>query len=76
MPDVRAPGVVQIDFSIFKDFDITERVGVQFRTEFFNLTNTPVFGAPNTRFGTGAFGVIGAQANTPRQIQFALRLTF
>ncbi len=76
MPDLRRPGVVQIDFSIFKDFSVTEEMAVQFRTEFFNLTNTPVFGAPNTRFGTGAFGVIGRQANTPRQIQFALRLTF
>ena len=76
MPDVRRPGVVQIDFSVFKDFSVTERLGVQFRTEFFNLTNTPIFGAPNTRFGTGAFGVIGRQANTPRQIQLALRLTF
>ncbi|MDE0105012.1 MAG: TonB-dependent receptor [Bryobacterales bacterium] len=76
MPDLRRPGVVQIDFSVFKDFSVTEDMAVQFRTEFFNLTNTPIFGAPNTRFGTGAFGVIGRQANTPRQIQFALRLTF
>ena len=76
MPDVRRPGVVQIDFSIFKDFSVTESVDMQFRTEFFNLTNTPVFGVPNTRFGTRAFGVIGRQANTPRQTQFALRLTF
>lgn len=76
MPDLRRPGVAQIDFSIFKDFEVSEDVAVQFRTEVFNLTNTPVFGAPNTRFGTGAFGVIGRQANTPRQIQFALRLAF
>ena len=76
MPDVRRPGVAQIDCSVFKDFAVGEEFSVQFRTEFFNLTNTPIFGAPNTRFGTGAFGVIGRQANTPRQIQFALRLTF
>ncbi len=76
MPDLRRPGVAQVDFSVFKDFSVTEDMALQFRTEFFNLTNTPVFGAPNTRFGTGAFGVIGRQANTPRQIQFALRLTF
>ena len=76
LPDTRAPGVGQFDFSIFKDFPITERANLQFRTEFFNLTNTPNFGPPNTRFGTGAFGVIGRQRNTPRQVQFALRLSF
>ena len=76
LPDVRSPGVAQLDFSIFKDFRVNERITTQFRTEFFNLTNTPNFAAPNTRFGTGAFGVIGGQANAPRQIQFALRLLF
>ena len=76
LPDVRAPGIGQFDFSVFKDFPITERTNLQFRAEFFNLTNTPNFGAPNTRFGTGAFGVIGGQRNTPRQVQFALRLGF
>ena len=76
LPDVRAPGIGQFDFSVFKDFPITEQINLQFRTEFFNLTNTPNFGTPNTRFGTGAFGVIGGQRNTPRQVQFALRLSF
>ncbi|MDE0263394.1 MAG: TonB-dependent receptor [Bryobacterales bacterium] len=76
LPDTRAPGVGQFDSSIFKDFPITEQTNLQFRMEFFNLTNTPNFGPPNTRFGTGAFGVIGRQRNTPRQLQFALRLSF
>ncbi len=51
-------------------------MAVQFRREFLELTDTPVFGASSTRFGTGAFGVIGHQDNTPWQIRFALRLTF
>ena len=47
---------------------------MQYRTAVFNLTNSPIFGIPNTRFGPGALGVIRGPANTPRQRRFALRL--
>src|SRR5437016_3529499 len=45
----RGPGSVNTDFSVFKEFAATERYRVQFRSEFFNLTNTPTFfmGAPS-----------------------------
>ena len=36
---LRRPGTRNMDFSIFKNFPITERVKAQFRTEFYNLTN-------------------------------------
>ncbi|MDX1980549.1 MAG: TonB-dependent receptor [Bryobacteraceae bacterium] len=77
LPDVRGPGLVNIDLSLFKNFRITERGAmVQVRAEAFNLSNTPQFGFPNTTFGTGAFGVVSGQANNPRQIQFGFRLQF
>ncbi len=76
LPNVRAPGTHDIDFSIFKNFQVVERVNVQFRAEAFNLLNQVVFASPNTVLSSGQFGVIHSQSNTPRQIQFALKILF
>jgi len=64
------------DVSLFKQFAINERVRMQFRAEFFNASNTPRFGTPNTTVNSAAFGVITSQANAPRQVQFGLKLLF
>jgi hypothetical protein len=42
-----APGLQRVDLSLFKTFDITERVKFEFRAESFNVLNTTQFGAPN-----------------------------
>lgn len=76
LPDVRQPGTRNLDFSMFKNFHLVERVSMQFRAEAFNLLNHPIFGAPGTTFGSPAFGVISSQANSPRQIQFGLKILF
>jgi len=68
------PGTRNLDFSLFKDFRV-ERVTAQFRTEFFNLTNTPQYGQPQAQVGSGDFGAIrSTRLSSERQIQFALRL--
>jgi hypothetical protein len=51
-------------------------MGLQFRTEFFNLFNKPEFGPANTTVGSGGIGVVSSTINNPRLIQFALRFTF
>ncbi len=76
LPDVRGPGIAQWDFAIFKRTQIGERVGLEFRTEFFNLFNTPVFRHPGTGLGTPQFGVIGGTRGVPRLVQFGLRVLF
>jgi len=76
LPDVREPGLVNFDFSVAKNAAIREQVTLQFRAEAFNIMNTPQFGTPGTALGTGQFGVIRSQANSPRQIQLALKLIF
>ncbi|MDQ6758558.1 MAG: TonB-dependent receptor [Acidobacteriota bacterium] len=76
LPDVRGPGVHNLDFSAFKNFSIKERAKVQFRGEFFNLTNTPTFSLPDQVFSSSTFGRITSTAGSPRQVQFALKLLF
>jgi len=73
---VRADWTRNLDFSLFKNFRITERFQLQFRAESFNLTNTPVFSAPGTTINGANFGVSTGQSNPPRNIQLALKLLF
>ena len=78
------PGTEQLDFSAFKSFPLSSDRArrIEFRTEFFNLTNTPQFNNPNATFGNAGFGAItsaGAPLSlqrTSRQVQFALKLYF
>ena len=79
-----------LDFSLFKEFRTSERTHLEFRAEFFNLTNNPNFSPP----GFGGNGVVAAPGaldytspltfgtinstrdgqNDQREIQFALKL--
>jgi hypothetical protein len=71
------PSRVNFDFSLFKDFPVTEQVKVQFRTELFNVFNTPQFDLPNaTIFSGAAVGTITSIIGIPRQIQFGLKIVF
>jgi Carboxypeptidase regulatory-like domain/TonB-dependent Receptor Plug Domain/TonB dependent receptor len=69
------PGVNNIDFSVLKNTGITERVTLQFRAEFFNLFNHPLFAEPDTNVDSTAFGRI-SRAGAPREIQFGLKFLF
>jgi hypothetical protein len=70
------PGLYNVDFSLFKEFQILERSRLQFRSEFFNFFNTPAFSNPNSTFGTTSFGTITSTKHDNREIQFALKLLF
>jgi hypothetical protein len=75
---VRAPTLKNVDASLFKNiyFSSDNKRYAQLRGEAFNLLNTPVFAAPNMSFGSTSFGVISSQANSPRQLQVALKIYF
>jgi hypothetical protein len=72
---LRGPKLVNFDFSIFKEFRIQEQKRVEFRTEFFNVFNTPNFNLPNASVDLPVGGIISS-ARDPRQIQFALKFIF
>lgn len=73
---LRGPHTNVFDFALMRDFPIHESVGVQFRWEVFNLTNTVQFGQPSNNFSSGSAGTITSLAGDPRVMQFALRLSF
>jgi len=88
---IPGPGFKRLDFSAFKDFHLSERFMLQFRSEFFNILNHPNFNAPNFggngviaiggsgNYTNSHFGEIGSTRDAPydpREIQFALKLYF
>ena len=70
------PGQSNLDFSIFRRFRLREEVNLEFRTEVFNFTNTPHFGAPVNNITSGNFLSFNGAFDDARQIRFALRLEF
>lgn len=78
---LRGAGINNWDIAIYKttNFGPDNRLGLQFRTEFFNAFNRVQFGPPNTACCTSnnaSFGLVSSQLNNPRLIQFALKFLF
>jgi hypothetical protein len=89
--EIPGPGFHRLDFSMFKNFQLSERYRLEFRSEFYNIVNHPNFNQPN--FGgngvvavgssgdytSPTFGAIGSTRGAPfnpRQIQFAMKLYY
>jgi hypothetical protein len=84
---MRGPGSFQLDASVFRNFQLTEKLRLQFRAESFSITNTPRFGTPGTnvsnlvRNADGSIRSLGGYtevlgASGEREIRFALKLFF
>jgi hypothetical protein len=75
---LRAPDTKSLNLGLMKSFNFTEQTRLQFRSEFFNLTNTPQLFPPNRDLNdANNFGRFqGPQRFTNRQIQLGLRLEF
>ncbi len=79
------PGQWFADMSLFKNFKVTERVGLQFRAEGFNVFNHTNFVLANSgqasletthnQFPVANFGQAGGTLN-PRNLQFGLKVSF
>jgi hypothetical protein len=82
------PGFADVDFSVFKNMPITERIGTQFRVEMFNIFNrTNLGGLASNKLSSGSFGRItdtigdfngatGIGAGEPFNVQLALKINF
>jgi hypothetical protein len=78
---LEGPGLLETDLSLTKKFSLSERLNMQFRSEFFNLFNRTNFNNPNpvvyasaTGEPSPTAGVISSTSTTSRQIQFGLKL--
>jgi len=73
---LRGDNLEQVDFSVLKDIPITEAKRLQFRAEFFNIANHPVFNPPGAAIDQGSGGQVSGTVNSNRIIEFALKLIF
>jgi hypothetical protein len=87
---IYGPGYKNLDFSFTKNTQVTERLGLQLRAEFFNVLNHPNFAQPDHVVDLSASGNAGALTQTPdvaqtnpglggggpRVLQLGVKLTF
>lgn len=84
---LRGPGITQIDFSVFKNNTITERIKLQLRFDMFNLFNSLVLAPPTaSAFSTGSGqitstldaynGAGGLGTGASRNVQLGVKLIF
>jgi hypothetical protein len=82
---LRGPRFTNEDISFIKNLRITERVGLRFQAEFFNVWNQHIFVCETRCFGSTAFdtdiasptfGQWNGNVSTPRNIQLAMKLLF
>lgn len=79
LPNLRTPGTNTAALSVFKEIStgkLREGSHLEFRAESFNAFNHPQFGCLRTTVNTDSFGQIHCQANSPREVQLALKLYF
>jgi hypothetical protein len=81
------PPTHQIDFSVFKNFPITERAKLQFRAEIFNIFNFVNYSGPGNNVSSSSLGLVGSTYDVsfgapgigpgaPRNVQLAVKLIF
>jgi len=81
---IRGPQFWQADISLTKHMRISEKLGLTFRADAFNVFNRAQFGDPSGNLSSSSFGTITSTVNngtvtgsgTPRQFQFSLRLVY
>jgi carboxypeptidase family protein len=76
-PNIRIHSAPQLDVDLIRNFQITESHKLQFKASSYNVTNTPIFGAPDTSPTSPLFGVVPiSQVNLPRVVELGFRYSF
>ena len=70
------PGFINLDFSLFKEFAVNEKLKLQTRLELFNALNTPHFSNPNGDISSGSLGAVQFINGNPRLVQIAAKIIF
>ncbi len=74
-PNLRAPGISNLDFSLMRNHLVREHYNLQFRAEAFNIFNNPHLSEPDSSVTSPTFGrVLGGTGN--RSLQLGLRVSF
>jgi hypothetical protein len=77
MDNLRNQSFLNVNLSLSKNFNLSERKRLQFRAEALNAFNSPYFGSGiNLDPTNNAFGMVSTQRNNPRDIQLGLKFTF
>lgn len=74
--DARMKPYYNEDFSLIKNMHIVESVRLQFKAEFLNAFNRHVFATPDTGPYSPTFGLVSGTIDSPRAVQFTLRVNF
>jgi hypothetical protein len=72
---ILSPAYQDFDATLARNFALPRKGNLQFRAEFFNIVNHPNFDPPSVTADSTAFGTIST-AEDPREMQFALRITY
>ena len=73
-PGLTGPRFWQLDSTLSKNFQISERFRIEFRMEAYNLFNKFIPSNPDTNVYSSTFGMSTNQANLGREMQYALKL--
>jgi hypothetical protein len=80
---LRGPGLFNWDFGLTREFEVNDRVRLQFRLESFNFTNTPHLAIPDNDVGDGSDFMtitsvqdLGREGIDERQFRLGLRIVF
>jgi hypothetical protein len=77
LDNLRNQSFLNVNLSVSKDFNVSEKKRVQFRAEWLNAFNSPYFGnGINLDPNNQAFGFVTTQRNNPRDVQLGLRFIY